>query len=104
MGKKIWTLQTLVEQLRAKVHEIYDEDILNPTASILDVSLGEILEELKNAEFKSGFGELPGQQALQIGAPDQPAYAGTTGETQLKEQVKAKLAANKASEDGEDTA
>jgi hypothetical protein len=99
MAKKIWTLQTLIEQLRYKVNEVYEEDILDPGAAALDMTLRDVLDELKEAEFSKGFEQLPGQQALQVDAPDQPAYVGTTGDKQLRDQEAEASVSNTDDED-----
>lgn len=85
MGTKVWTLQTTIEQLRIKVHEALDADILDPHSAVRNMELGDVLDELRDYEFSKDFGELPGQTALQVGNSVDDPTEGTTAKKQLKD-------------------
>ena len=63
---KEWTVETLLSQLRLKVRSAGLGDIFDPTDEVSALTVTDLIDALKDADFRKRMAQIEGQQAIYI--------------------------------------
>lgn len=61
---KNWTLETILRQLRTKIEEAFEEDMLDPSTLVRSYRLGDVLDKLIEADVHQRITGTPGQSRV----------------------------------------